>query len=339
MTYVLMGIFLLAYAVIIFKGSEYFPEKEEFFDLHDAITLKGIFCIIVLLVHIPEEYQNPLQDIMGSFAYVGVTFFFMTSAYGLKYGMEHKEDYLEKFWMKRLPPILVPAIICNLISTLFLRITGNVTTVFSFININAWVKILLLYYFIFWIIHYAARKTGKYGRWPDICICLIVIMISLIDKLTIGNTYVWPAESVGFSYGILLSVYYIDIKKWIDKKWFVKAVLLFVISILVGLAYLKFKHIFFWGDYCLKIILGFMLLMLLLQVSRKMKFGNKILDILGSVSYEIYLLHSGVFALVGHIAGRIDSGTFIWLSVFITFLTSVIVRRLSNKILLKEELM
>lgn len=43
--------------------------------LEDTTFLKGFWCIIVVLVHVPVAYQNRIQDILGSFAYVGVTFF------------------------------------------------------------------------------------------------------------------------------------------------------------------------------------------------------------------------------------------------------------------------
>lgn len=57
-----------------------------FFNLTNTTAMRGFWCIIVILVHIPAVYQNRIQDLMGSFAYIGVTFFFMTSAYGLKVG-------------------------------------------------------------------------------------------------------------------------------------------------------------------------------------------------------------------------------------------------------------
>lgn len=78
-----MGILVLALAGITLWGIKYDPNKNSFMSIEDTTFLRGFWCIIVVLVHVPEAYQNGIQDMLGSFAYIGVTFFFMTSAYGL----------------------------------------------------------------------------------------------------------------------------------------------------------------------------------------------------------------------------------------------------------------
>ena len=65
-------------------------------DLTNA--LKGFAAIIVIMVHIPEPEVNPLQDAIGSFAYVAVTFFFFVSAYGTRLSLTKNPDYLKRFW-------------------------------------------------------------------------------------------------------------------------------------------------------------------------------------------------------------------------------------------------
>ena len=152
MTTVLMLLFLATYAAIAIFGVTYSPAKRNFFDLQDTTVLKGIFCIIVVLVHVPVGYQNPIQDAVGSFAYIGVTFFFMTSSFGLMYSIEHKKGYIKRFWQNRLPTLLIPALLCNAVG-LVVKILGDVQITFwNVINIGAWVKVLLLYYLIFWIV-------------------------------------------------------------------------------------------------------------------------------------------------------------------------------------------
>ena len=111
MTYALMGLLLAGLVGICLTGARYDVGKTGFMSLEDTNFLRGMWSIIVVLVHIPAAYQNPVQDMLGSFAYIGVTFFFMTSAFGLKYSMAHKKGYMESFWRKRLPPVLVPALL------------------------------------------------------------------------------------------------------------------------------------------------------------------------------------------------------------------------------------
>lgn len=89
MTNVIMVLVSICIFFLIIYGIKYEP-KREIFNIKDTTVIKGIFCIIIVLVHIPSLYQNTIQDMIGSFAYIGVTFFFMASAYGLKYGIENK---------------------------------------------------------------------------------------------------------------------------------------------------------------------------------------------------------------------------------------------------------
>ena len=163
LTYVLMGILVLALTATTLWGVKYEPNKNSFMSISDTTFLRGFWCIIVVLVHEPVAYQNRIQDMLGSFAYIGVTFFFMTSAYGLKYSLEHKKGYIDRFWRRRLPPILIPALIASILSCCVKLCSGKRITLVSVININAWVKVLLVCYVLFWIVYYLIpKKIGGY---------------------------------------------------------------------------------------------------------------------------------------------------------------------------------
>lgn len=334
MSYILMILFLIIYVAIILVQIEYQPDKEDFFNLYDSTMLKGAFCIIVMLVHIPTTYQNRIQDMLGSFAYIGVTFFFLTSAYGLKYGVAHKENYLRRFWLKRLPAILVPAVLCNIVAVAVNIVIGEDIAILSFFNVNDWVKVLLLFYFVFWLVYYSTGKIKMGGCLPDVFICLVVVFFSLIDRMTpLKITLIWPTESIGFAYGIILADCVDWMKKWSDRQWGKKNVLFFLLGGIIGVAYCKFKQVEMLGDYCLKVFLGFVLLMLILQLMRKVKIGNKVLAFLGSISYEIYLLHGTVFTFLAEVTVIENSGVFIWCAVIVTIVFSVIVKKISEPII------
>ena len=163
LTYILMGILVLAIAAVTLWGTKYDPNRDSFMSIEDTTFLRGFWCIIVVLVHVPAAYQNRIQDMLGSFAYIGVTFFFMTSAYGLKYSLEHKEGYMDHFWRRRLPLILIPALIANAIQVIAYGLDGSEITFLSFININDWVKVLLFYYIVFWLIYGVFTRIVRGG--------------------------------------------------------------------------------------------------------------------------------------------------------------------------------
>ena len=164
LTYTLMIFFAIFITLSTFYSIAFDKEKDSFMSLDDTNFLRGFWCIIVVLVHIPTVYQNRIQDMIGSFAYIGVTFFFMTSAYGLKYSMMHKKGYMEHFWRRRLPAILIPALIANAFVVIMQSISGfRDFSVINFFNIDGWVKILLLYYVTFWMIYHIAPKLIRGG--------------------------------------------------------------------------------------------------------------------------------------------------------------------------------
>lgn len=315
-----MGLLVLGIAFSTLWGVRYDSDKNSFMSIEDTTFLRGFWCIIVVLVHVPAAYQNRIQDMIGSFAFIGVTFFFMTSAYGLKYVVAHKENYLRGFWIKRLPAILVPVLLSNVVIAAMKMLQGNHVSILSFFYVNDWVKVLLFFYLVFWIVYYVTDKMKiRGGYWKDVLICLVVIAYSLICQLS-SQRITWgrAPESLGFVYGILAANCIDQLKEWTGSpQWVKKSVLLFLLGGITGVAYLKFKPVEFFGSYCLKVALGVVLLLLILQLTRRMRIGNKVMAFLGGISYEVYLLHGAVFTLLAEVAvikTRVYLSGVLWLS-------------------------
>lgn len=333
LTYALMLVLVVFIAVFALFGVEIDKDKDSFMSRNDTNFLRGFWCIIVLLVHIPVAYQNRIQDMIGSFAYIGVTFFFMTSAYGLKYSTMNKERYMEHFWRRRLPAILLPALLANAFEVTMQSISGQRELTFtSYININNWVKILLLYYVVFWLVYHIAPKLMG-GCWQDITMCLFVVICSLLDRFTSFKvTSIWIVEPLGFAYGIIAANHSDSIRRWMKDKWLIKCVLFLALSTFLGIAYLKFKPVAIFGDYLLKIVLGIAIMTFMFEVVAKLKVGNKVNSFLGNISYEIYLLHGGVFALIAAVDTNMNSGIFVITSVVVTIILAFVVNRVCKPI-------
>lgn len=96
---------LLTSAVLVLLAVAIFPQNKPddgtfFLKKEYTSWLMGLCAIVVVMVHFSEPYQNPLQDLIGSFAFVAVMFFFLISAFGMQYSVERKPDYLRHFWRK-----------------------------------------------------------------------------------------------------------------------------------------------------------------------------------------------------------------------------------------------
>lgn len=225
---------LIIYSAL-FINAKYDKTKKSFMDKEDANFLRAFWCIVIFLVHVPVAYQNKMQDAVGSFAYIGVTFYFMTSGYGLKYSISHKKDYMSHFWRNRFPSLFIPAIIINIISILLGAIKGyrKSFSLISIIDINNWVKLLLILYLIFWIIYYIIPKKIKGGQWQDITIVAAVAVISIIQYF-IKSIFIWPVEVLGFAYGIIAAKYFDTIIKWICNKTYQKIYIFLGASLALG---------------------------------------------------------------------------------------------------------
>lgn len=306
-------------------------DGKHFFDINNSNALRGFWCLIVVLVHIPVAHQNRIQDMIGSFAYVGVTFFFMTSAYGLKLQMRKNPNRIKMFWKRRLPKLLIPCFVVNLLNIVVNEITNREITAINLFKINNWVVWLLVCYFFFWISY---RFIG--GGHKD---CLTIILVSIFSvTMYVLKKYDsalpgWCPEIFGFVWGLCLVDVKENLLRFAKKQWILKAVLLGLVSCICGLAYLELKLIVFWGDYLLKIVLGLLLLALLLYINTRICFGNKVSAFLGEISFEVYLIHELVFRLIDKWIPSVNSGIYIVISLLITVIVAVIVKCISQYIL------
>lgn len=317
---------LIFLGLTLLMGAKVSDSSSRFFDKANSNALRGFWCLIVILVHTPVAYQNRIQDMIGSFAYIGVTFFFMTSAYGLRLSINKKGN--KYFWRIRLPKLLIPCLIVNVLGVFANLIKGDEISIRGLISINGWVQWLLVCYFIFWI-------TYKFiGSHQDTIICLLAIAFSITVYLFKGHILgtTWCPEVFGFVWRILLFKTKNVFVEWMKKGWLFKCLFLCVIAGVIGLSYLKFKMIVFWGDYILKIVLGVLITLFMLAVNTRISIGNRVSNFLGKISYEVYLIHGMIFGLVATILPELDSGVFIILSMALTVIVSVITKRAYNLI-------
>jgi len=305
--YILTAIVPILLCAVVVCSSKRADAGNRFFNKDFTTMLKGVCAIIVIYVHVGARYGNPLQDVIGSFAYVAVTFFFLTSAYGMNVSAERNPSYLTHFWRNRLLSLLVPyAIICMAI-LLFESLAYNRLH----LEFNNYVKTLLEYCLVFYVLW---KLSGRLNIYIYIYLAAIVALSSVWlyfcpeYSLLLGG---WPYERVGLVWGILLWRFYPVITEWLDRHNAVKTIGFLILSAVLGLAYLKFKSCFFWGEYVLKVVLGLCILVWVFLVTNRRTFINPLTKYLGSISYEIYLIHTLVMDIVMYFMPGLSSGLFI----------------------------
>lgn len=335
LTYSIMLLILLFMALLVaLRDSK--GKQSAFFDLESTNCMRGFWCLVILLVHIPTAYQNTLQDMVGSFAYIGVTFFFMTSGYGLMLGINNKGiKSIEGFWFRRLPKLLLPMLLTNIVASLANFYQSGIYKPSDLINIHGFVRQLVIFYFIFWaVFRFVPQKVSDNNKSLIVCGAILFVSVAIYFFKISG----WATESFGFIYGILLARHKDRFEAFAKHKWLAKGFAFCVLSLIFGIAYIKFKHIDFVGDYLIKILLGFAILMFILVLNSKISIGNPVSRFMGKISYEVYLLHNAVFVFLSALYPEMNSGVFILMSILITVALSKAVSSVCNIIFKPEKL-
>lgn len=309
---------LIVPLIAIILGTINGKKKEDAQDLFSkdyTSVLKGICCIIVVMVHIRDGYMNPLQEAIGSFGYICVTLFFMISGYGMQLSFEKKTDYLHHFWRNRLLALLVPCFLINVFSFVLFGALDGAFAFRSLWYINDYVLVLLQYCVWFYLVMKLKRKCAISNRVSDMMLIIGVVVSSLIaffftDRGS-SSLLGWRCERFGLIYGLLLFRFNRSIKEWLIQNRLPKIILFTLSCAILGLLYLRFKNVFFLGEYLLKIILGATIIVWILLLSVKRQFGNKISFWLGRISYEVYLLHTVIMLAIIKIMPDLSSGAFI----------------------------
>lgn len=332
MDYILTALVPLFLLTCVLWGSHKADFKEVFMKKDYTQVLKGICSIIVILVHIPLEYSNKLQDGIGSFGYVCVTFFFLISAYAMNLNEEQKETYLKTFWKNRLSSLLIPCLLVNVTVWSINKVFVD-TTFWSILIINNYVIVLLQYCFWFYFVSWGKRYYGN--KVANILLITGVVISSLLLYFFTYNDAPaqsgWCFERIGLVWGILLFLYFPRAQRFF--KFSIGKVCVFTILCLIfGGLYLIYKPVFFWGEYLLKILLGWIIICWVFTLSSKRVYGNKTMFFLGSISYEIYLSHGGIMCFLSNLYPKLSSGTFIILTVIGTILFSSIIHVIDTPI-------
>lgn len=324
--FVIMGIILLFLILLPAYKAEYIPDgNENFFDSDTSKAMRGFWSLIVIMVHIPNPYQNIIQELIGNFAYIGVTFFFLTSSYGILLAESKKNNADIYSWYKRLLKLLVTNFIINfMVTTTFWIFFGGTYNVKKIFVVDNWLKWLIGVYIIFFIMNIAIRNR----RLKNILVCAFIIFISTLVyylKYTgIVQDTTWQVELVGSVWGVIFAIYYSEIKEFFIKNWIVKLIIAFSGSMILGVIYLNAKRIPVVGDYLLKVMLGFMILLFIFVLNSKIKIGNKLNLFLGKISLEIYLIHRYIFRGIVRCTDQMASSFFVLLSIMITIVIATI---------------
>lgn len=322
--YSVLAVLLLVKAQM--KGKNYW--QEDALSLPVTKGILGFAAVCIMLHHMSQTIYFAGEDagILLFMVDIGVCFvglFFFFSGYGLYTSLHTKENYLKGFFRKRLPAILVPFYMCNFVFIAGSAIAGyrfekgellSYLTGWVLMNSQMWyiVEIFFLYLLFYVVFKWIKNDTAAcfvYG---------ISVLAMMIGSLLLGhdNTTAsggalfrgewWYNATLLIWIGILFAKYKKPVLSFCRKYY---GIMVAVFAILTCIFYSETMHMlqtkgywYEWNGYpgyaekfqTLAVQLPFIICFVLffVLVMQKIKFSNKVLDFLGEICLELYLVHN-----------------------------------------------
>ena len=314
--------------------------RETSLSLHTSKGLLGFCAVGIMLHHMSQTiyFANEDPGILLFMVDIGVCFvgmFFFFSGYGLYSSLRDKPDYLKGFLRGRLPAILVPFYMCN-----FVFILGSYLFGYEFkkgelapyltgvilMNSQMWYIVeILIMYLLFYIVFRLIKNRNA------ACAVYIVLTLILIGfSLRLGHDKTTPTQGLWFHGEWWYNTTLLMPAGMLFAKWekqilgFVRKFYGIVLIVSVLMTAFLYKETMFmiqnkgywyeWDGYAgykekvqtLAVQTPFVLMTVftVIVILQKIECGNKILDFLGSIALELYLIHN-LFLLYMPISNRI----------------------------------
>lgn len=292
MQYALLYITLLA---IIIPGAKIKREGigELTFVQKNVNNLRGLFAIFIIYTHCTLAFSKlPILLVpLGKVSTFGVGFFFILSGYGLAFSYNNKNEYLNGLIYRKIPKILIAAILSRIITEIILFFTMGVeiTIIGIFIEMNWYIYALIFMYFSFYFAYkiFMKRFTRVLAIWLIVIIATFAILFLCRRNIPLlGRSYY--ISEWAFPFGITIYEYKDEIEHALSKySSFINGfmILLLGITFVIALSVKEYSVLDLVGHNLMLIPFYFFIF----KICRYCLFDNYILHFLNKISFEIYL--------------------------------------------------
>lgn len=257
---------------------------------------KGIAAIIIMLHHISFRLSN-LPVYVKPIWYIAfpiVGFFFM-SGYGLTCGLLQKKNYLQDFLSKRLLNIIAPYVIVAIV-WIGLEIIGGQTPTraiaeaftIRYIQPLWFIWVIIAVYIVFYaVFNHTEINVGAY--W----FAVITIAYILISAFVNPRDEMY-ASIIGMPLGILWAMYERKIDSYFEIGFLRKEIVAIVAFVILFIGRLTLSVVGFDNQLfqsVLRNIITIAFIVPLIELLKKVKIQKRFLIWLGTISYEIYIIH------------------------------------------------
>ncbi|MEE1043622.1 MAG: acyltransferase [Clostridia bacterium] len=292
---IFISILILVIGSKIANTGEFFDNN---FNVNQANALKGLCAIYVVFHHLCTYFA----DVYSSFlffeciGFLMVGMFFFISGYGLMYGVKNKENYLKGFFTKRLLTILIPYYIIDLFYIYAKDFVGMLNVkyiVLSIFGYHLWyVMAIIVMYIGFYLCFTLFKQKGIIIM--SVYTLLYIVILYILNKFYgMADFGLWWYNSIPC---FALGMWYCNCKDDINgffKKYYVALIILTLIIFCPAMYYTVAKY----GESTLPLLLTEIVCsatfsIFIILISMKMQIGNKLLNLCGRLSLELYLSHA-----------------------------------------------
>lgn len=269
------------------------------FNVQRVLPLRAILALLVILHHLAQQIASPHLKVIESFCAWGsivVGVFFFVTGYGLMVSYLKKgENYLHNFIPNRLKKLLPAFLLATFAWLIAKSLYKGENAFLSFSELaegttplpTSWfVYAILLFYLFFYI---TTKMTGKPFRIILSLWCLSTLYILTLHFLQWSGW--WYNSIYALNIGVTYAYYETDIKRYlsIHPTAIVEGliIIIFIIGALFGFD--KFIH-FNLRPYSFLLANNLVPLFVVLSIYILGIWQNKVLEFLGRISYEIYLV-------------------------------------------------
>lgn len=325
----LLFLFPIAVITILMWGAK-LQRKDEYYEdawsVAQSKSLQAVAALMIILHHTVQSitgygsiWKGPVT-MWNSFGYLFTSIFFFFSGFGLYKSYKTKEHYLDGFLKNRLPKILIPFMVANILYLIFAsqgrvnEIRYVITSIFGFtlLNRNAWFVVELIFLYLAFYICMKKSSTEHAALIKLTVFTLILVTFSLLlghDRSAISGHWFmgewWYNSTLTFIMGFFVAKNEEKTKSIMMKGY--KILLPASVLALWGWFLLEESVLRRFGYYkewvnhpgypekfytlIMQVILCFIFMFFILLVNLKIEFKNHVLDFLGGISFEIFLIH------------------------------------------------
>ncbi len=294
-----MFLILVAFSWVCLYGMKLAPLKsfnDGYISRSDTTAVKGIFVFMVFMSHFTQYYQmntafdNPYKWLKSNSGQLVVVMFLFYSGYGIYESLKRKgTDYIKTFPKNRCLKTMLHLDIAIFFYLIFDLILGRkFTAVQLLLSLIGWDSMGNSNWFMFaiivqYLIVYIAFTVFREKRVPAL-IAVTLLSVAYIVVLKQVKESWWYNTALCLPLGMWYSYFKDGIQKLVMKNNLTYILSGIIVAGIFYVSYLKRREFVFYEIWTL----AFALLVVLLTM--KAHFGNKVLEWLGNRVFSVYIL-------------------------------------------------